>query len=151
MRSTVDPSAVGCSIERALHVVGERWTFLILREAHLGTTRFADFRTALGIASDVLAARLEKLVRVGVLERRDYRNQGERARADYHLTPSGVELRLVLGALGQWGDDHLPLRDGSTCGRRNRRTGEDVRVAFVADPADALAIADVTFTRPPTP
>jgi DNA-binding HxlR family transcriptional regulator len=62
-----------CSIARSLGVLGERWTFLILREAFLGATRFAEFRDGLGVAPDVLSDRLATLVAYGVMEREPYR------------------------------------------------------------------------------
>jgi DNA-binding HxlR family transcriptional regulator len=150
MRKTtpyVEPTAT-CSIERSVEVLGERWTFLILRQAHGGTTRFADFRDELGIAPDVLAARLEKLVAAGVMERREYKAPGERARLDYHLTQAGVDLRVVLGALQQWGDFHLPKPGGPTMLRRDSRTGKSVGVAFVDDEGQAIATEDVYLVNP---
>ena len=97
-----------CSIARSLGVLGERWTLLILREAFLGANRFAEFRDRLAVAPDVLSDRLATLVEFGVLEREPYREPGARARLAYKLTPAGEELRVVLGALQQWGDLHLP-------------------------------------------
>lgn len=95
-----------CSIARTLDVVGERWTLLVVREALRGRTRFAEFRDALGIATDILTARLKLLVDAGVLERRPYREPGARERSSYHLTQAGHDLRLVLFSLQQWGDEH---------------------------------------------
>ncbi len=142
-----EPTAT-CSIERSVEVLGERWTFLILREAHGGTTRFADFSDALGIARDLLAARLEKLVSAGILERREYKAPGERTRLDYHLTQAGVELRVVLGALQQWGDTNLPNPDAPTMLRRDTRTGKAVGVAFVDENGQAVDTNDVRLIRP---
>jgi len=93
-----------CSIARALEVVGERWTLLILRDAFLGVRRFDDFHTSLGIARNVLADRLHLLVDHGVLERVRYHQHPERF--EYHLTPAGRELLTVLVALMRWGDRH---------------------------------------------
>src|SRR4051794_28734394 len=104
----MDLDSTSCAIARSLAVLGERWTMLILREAFNGTTRFAQFRDNLGVAPDVLTDRLATLVEYGVLEREPYREPGARTRYAYHLTPAGAELRLVLGALQQWGDAHLP-------------------------------------------
>ena len=112
-----------CSIERTLGVLGERWTFLILREAFLGATRFVEFRDRLGVAPDVLTDRLGTLVDYGVLEREPYREPGARSRFAYRLTPSGRELQVVLAALQQWGDEHLPRPRGAehaAPGRRDR-------------------------------
>src|SRR5437660_2974975 len=87
-----------CSIARTLGVVGERWTFLILREAFLGATRFAEFRDRLGVAPDVLSDRLATLVEFGVMAREPYREPGARSRFAYRLTPAGRELQVVLSA-----------------------------------------------------
>lgn len=134
-----------CSVARSLDVLGERWALLIVREAFFGRTRFAELRDALGVAPDVLTARLKRLVEAGVLERRAYREPGARERHSYHLTPAGRDLALVLGAIQQWGDAHAPSGHGPA---RLMRTGDDapVRVAFVdadgreVDPADVRSI-----------
>src|SRR5665213_4220963 len=106
-----------CSIARALGVLGERWTLLILREAIDGRTRFAEFREALGIASDVLSERLGTLVAYGVMTREPYRDPGHRVRHAYKLTQAGRELHVALGALQMWGDRHLPGDEGPTIQR----------------------------------
>jgi DNA-binding HxlR family transcriptional regulator len=133
-----------CSVARSLTVVGERWTILILREALLGTTRFADFQTNLGIAPDLLTDRLTTLVDYRVMTRQSYQAPGQRSRPAYHLTPSGRELHVVIGALQQWGDKNLPRPDGPTMVRKARRTDRPVHVAFIDDlgyevPADDVA------------
>lgn len=120
-----------CSIARCLGVLGERWTFLILREAFFGVTRFAQFRENLGIAPDVLSDRLSTLVDYGVMEREPYQEPGARARSAYLLTPAGRELRVVLSALQQWGDEHLPHPDGPSMLRRVRDTDRAVHVGYV--------------------
>jgi DNA-binding HxlR family transcriptional regulator len=122
-----------CSIARALGVLGERWTLLILREAIDGTTRFAEFREALGVASDVLSERLATLVTYGVMTREPYRDPGHRVRHAYKLTQAGRELHVALGALQLWGDRHLPRDEGPTIQRRAHGTGRPVHVAFVDD------------------
>jgi len=136
-----------CSIARSLTVLGERWTFLILREAFLGTTRFADFRDNLGVAPDVLSDRLATLVDAGVLEKRPYQEPGSRARFSYHLTPAGAELQVVLGALQQWGDAHLPPRNGPSYLRRSADDNRPLHVAFVDDDGRAVPPENVTFVK----
>jgi DNA-binding HxlR family transcriptional regulator len=136
-----------CSIARSLTVLGERWTFLVLREAFLGTTRFADFRDHLGVAPDVLSDRLSTLVEAGVLEKRPYQEAGARARFSYHLTPTGEELRVVLGALQQWGDVHLPQRSGPSYLRRSANDDRPLHVAFVDDSGQAVPPDQVTFVK----
>ena len=138
-----------CSIARTLEVVGERWTFLVVREALRGRTKFAEFRDALGIASDVLSARLRTLVDAGILERRSYREPGARERFSYHLTPAGLDLRLVLGALQQWGDVHRPTGYGPAAILKSRRDGGGARVVFVDDHDQVLPLSDVANTAGP--
>lgn len=148
--TTFQTPTATCSIERSLEVLGERWTFLVLRQAFAGTTRFSDFQARLGIATDVLARRLGTLVCAGVLEKGEYRPPGGRSHADYHLTPAGQRLVVVLGALQQWGDENLPLPTGPAYGRRDRHTGDAVTLAFVNDAGDVVPTDDVTITAPLT-
>ncbi|WBB69439.1 helix-turn-helix domain-containing protein [Micromonospora sp. WMMD812] len=93
-----------CSIARAIDVVGNRSTLLLLREASMGTRRFDDFAARVGISEPVAAARLKQLVADGLLERRPYRAPGQRTRDEYVLTDKGAQLMPVLTALRQWGD-----------------------------------------------
>jgi DNA-binding HxlR family transcriptional regulator len=93
-----------CSIAHALELVGERWTLLILRDAFLGTRRFDDFQRSLGIARNVLQARLERLVEAGILRRELYQERPERF--EYRLARKGVDLWPVLVALMKWGDKY---------------------------------------------
>jgi DNA-binding HxlR family transcriptional regulator len=127
-------------------VVGERWSLLILRESHRGATRFDEFRDALGISSDILTARLGTLVKHGVLERRPYREPGRRERLEYHLTESGRQLQLVLGALGQWGDTYLPRTQGPSIERRSP-TGQAVRLCYVDESGVEVSPVDVKSHR----
>src|SRR6201997_1983723 len=94
-----------CSIARALELVGERWTLLIIRDAFLGLRRFDEFQESLGIARNVLTDRLNRLVEEGILERVRYSERPERY--EYRLTAKGRELNIALTALRQWGDTYL--------------------------------------------
>lgn len=120
-----------CSVARSLGVLGERWTFLILREALVGSTRFSEFRDALHVAPDVLTERLNTLVEYGVMTREPYKEPGSRQRYAYGLTPAGRELQVVLSALEQWGDTHLPWPEGPSILRRRADTGESVHIGFI--------------------
>lgn len=87
-----------CSIARSLELVGERWSLLIIRDAlFAGVTRFGDFQHNLGIATNVLASRLEGFVDAGIMTRA--------GSADYVLTPKGRALAVSLIALTEWGDE----------------------------------------------
>ena len=139
---------LGCSIARSLDVLGEKWTLLVVREASWGRTRFSEFRQALGVAPDVLADRLSTLVDVGVLERHPYRVEGGRQREEYVLTPAGEDLRLVLGALSAWGDEHQPTPTGRPAVFVESATGEPVTLGFVATDGRRLEPGEVTAVRP---
>jgi DNA-binding HxlR family transcriptional regulator len=95
-----------CPIGRAVEVLGERWTLLILRNASFGMTRFEDFRSDLGIADNVLSVRLARLVDAGLLTRVPYRSDGGRTRQEYRLTRAGADMTPVLRALADWGARH---------------------------------------------
>jgi DNA-binding HxlR family transcriptional regulator len=96
-----------CALARALEVVGERWTLLILRDAFFGVQRFNDFQAHLDIPKAVLSDRLSSLVADGVLERVPDPEHG--GRYLYRLTPSGEELWPALHALISWGSRHRQL------------------------------------------
>lgn len=100
-----DYAGQNCSLARALEILGERWTLLIVRDAFLGVRRFDAFGRRLGIAPNVLSKRLQTLVDGGVLERRLYEERPPRH--EYVLSERGRELFPVLVGLMGWGDRHL--------------------------------------------
>jgi DNA-binding HxlR family transcriptional regulator len=116
-----------CTIAKALEVIPTRSTFLILREAFYGTTRFDDFAERVGISEPATAARLKELVDNGLLEREDYRDPGQRTRQRYRLTEKGADLFPALVALMQWGDRWLDDLGGPV-ELRHRDCGEQVVV-----------------------
>jgi DNA-binding HxlR family transcriptional regulator len=109
-----------CSIARTLEIVGERWTLLIVRDALLGLTRFEQFQHSLGIARNVLADRLNRLVDEGILERVRYSERPPRH--EYVLTEKGRELRLALAGLRQWGDAYLSPKPPTLLRRKSDET-----------------------------
>ncbi|HUP84633.1 MAG TPA: helix-turn-helix domain-containing protein [Acidimicrobiales bacterium] len=149
---------MSCSIAQSLEVLGEWWTLLIIRDAFLGITRFEDFQQRLGIARNVLAARLDTLVDAGVLERRVY-DEG-RGRADYVLTAMGRALWPVMTALRQWGDKHIVgkghepvLARHETCGSKMTAHLACDQCGEKLDPRDVRLLAgpglDRTSPLPP--
>jgi DNA-binding HxlR family transcriptional regulator len=92
----------GCSLARALEVVGERWTLLIVRDAFFGVRRFGDFAAHLAIPRAVLTSRLDLLAEAGVLAV----VPGAHGRDEYILTRKGLDLWPAVRALLAWGDDH---------------------------------------------
>jgi DNA-binding HxlR family transcriptional regulator len=107
-----DVGETRCSIARALSVVGDRWTMLLLREAFLGTTRFDELQENTGAARHIVAARLHHLQEYGVLDRVPYTDRP--ARFDYVLTPKGKALYPVVISLLAWGDEWMMDDRGPT-------------------------------------
>jgi DNA-binding HxlR family transcriptional regulator len=99
-----------CSIARALEVVGDRWTLLILRDAFAGVRRFQDFEQSLALSKKVLSDRLERLVDEGLLERRRYQERPERY--EYVIADKARGLWKVLTLLMLWGDEHYLAEGG---------------------------------------
>src|SRR3954466_15002672 len=97
-----------CSIKRALDVLGEKWTLLVLREAIYGVRRFDDFARALACGRGVLSDRLKTRCAAGVLERREYAEAGQRRRAEYRLTAMGRDLFGAILAISQWSERWMP-------------------------------------------
>ena len=96
-------AALSCPLPAAVELIGEKWTFLILRGALNGLKHFEEFQAGLGIARNILSDRLSKLVAGGILERRQDPEDGRRV--IYSLTPKGEGLLPVVLSLRQWGDE----------------------------------------------
>jgi len=116
----------GESVARALEVVGERWTLLILREAFFGVRRFGQLARNLQIPRPTLSSRLRTLVDTGLLEKVPYARDPDRF--EYRLTDSGRDLFAAIVVLMQWGDRHLPDPKGPPIVLRHQPCGH------VADP-----------------
>jgi DNA-binding HxlR family transcriptional regulator len=134
-----------CSIARTLEVVGDRWTLLIIRDVALGRRRFDQLLEGLGIASNVLTDRLNRLVEEGILERVPYSERPERF--EYRLTKKGGELRVALLALMQWGDRHLSDKPPRIA--RRRSDGSRVSVRVVARDGSVVAPGDLEIVPGP--
>ena len=134
-----------CSIARALEVVGERWTLLIVRDVFLGLRRFDQLRESLGIARNVLTDRLHKLVEAGILERVRYSERPERY--EYRLTEKGRELNVALTGLRQWGDKYLSKTPPRAL--RRKADGKPVVAALVLEGARVLRPDEVETVAVP--
>ena len=94
-----------CPVARAIAVVGDTWTLMMLREFFLGARRFEDIRVQTGMSPQLLSGRLKSLVAAGVLRRVPYSERP--IRYEFRLTDMGRGLWPVIIALKQWGDQHL--------------------------------------------
>ncbi|MFF9853555.1 winged helix-turn-helix transcriptional regulator [Streptomyces litmocidini] len=147
----LDTDTENCPVRRALDVVGEKWSLLILREAFNGVRRYEEFRHHLGLSEAVLADRLRKLVAAGVLRSEPYREPGARTRNEYRLTRKGVDLWPVLLALKQWGDTHAADPEGPVLDIRHADCGAPVRVVVQCEGEEraTLTARDVTVRPGP--
>ena len=144
---------MNCSVAQSLEQVGDWWTLLIVRDAMLGSSRFAQFESSLGIAKNILTDRLKRMVDNEVLER-----VLTGKRAEYKLTPKGRDLWPVLAALRLWGDRWVFGPGNEPILARDRSTGAVVanlvqadfagrpidprEIEFVAGPGAASALGD---------
>ena len=117
-----------CSIARTLALVGDRWTLLVLRDVANGVGRFDELAGHLGIARNILSGRLSRLAEAGLVERRAYREPGERERSAYRLSGAGRELMPVLLAFMAWGDRHLAGPEGVPAVVRHADCGAPITV-----------------------
>ena len=142
-----DYEGQNCSIARALEVVGERWTLLIIRDVFLGLRKFDEIQEDLGIARNILTDRLNRLVEEGILERVRY---GEHSRRyEYRLTKKGLDLNIALTALRQWGDDYLSEKPPRLL--RRKTDNKPVIAALVPKGTRALRADEVETVPGPGP
>jgi DNA-binding HxlR family transcriptional regulator len=141
----LDYDTASCTIAAALEIVGERWTFLVLREAFNGVRRFDDIRRRTGMPRQVLSNRLSRLVGDGILRKAPYREEGQRARDEYRLTEKGLELFPVLVALMTWGDKYAGGPDGPPVLLTHRDCGAPAHLEIACTAGHVLGSArDVT-------
>ena len=136
-----------CSVAKALDLIGDRWTLLIVRDALRGVRRFDDFRAGLGVAHNVLSDRLSRLTEAGLLERRRYQERPDRY--EYHPTQQGRDLWPVLMSLMFWGDRYL-APDGPPLLPLHRNCGGHLTPQLTcADCSAGLEAKDVELTPGP--
>jgi DNA-binding HxlR family transcriptional regulator len=140
-----DYEGQNCSIARALEVVGERWTLLIIRDVFLGLRKFDEIQENLGVARNVLTDRLNRLVEEGILQRVRYSERPERY--EYRLTAKGRDLNIALAGLRQWGDKYLSEKPPMLLRRKADRKA--VVAAFVPKGADVLRPDELELTPGP--
>jgi len=135
VRHICDPNET-CPVMKAVEVVGDWWSFLIVRDAFLGRKRFGEFQTSLGVAKNILTDRLRKLVDAGVFEQVPAADGS--SYKEYALTKRGRELLPVLVALGDWG-----AADGGAMPVVDRKTGKPVRLEFCTADGRKVKVEDV--------
>jgi DNA-binding HxlR family transcriptional regulator len=137
----LDYDTANCAIGAAVAILGERSSFLVLREAFSGVRRFDDMQRRTGIPRQVLSDRLARLVRDGLLRKVPYQDSGQRQRHEYRLTGKGLDLYPVLVAMMQWGDRHAVGPAGPQVRLRHRDCGEPVQLQLCCEAGHVLESA----------
>src|SRR5256885_11478610 len=128
-----------CSVARVMEVVGDRWSILLLREAYYGTRRFDEFQYYLGVAPNILSARLEKFVDLGMMARVPLPQHG--GRYEYVLTKKGRDFFPTYLALKKWGDDWLAEPEGPPVGFTDRTRRRPVQYPMLlSSPGQTLPL-----------
>ena len=133
-----------CGLVAAAELLADRWNLLILREAFYGVARFHDMQADLGIPKVTLSDRLRKLTEAGLLAEQPYRDEGQRTRRAYVLTPVARALTLPFMALMQWGDEVVKKRGSALA--MTSPAGSRVRVGFVDAEGRAVDPTAISFT-----
>jgi DNA-binding HxlR family transcriptional regulator len=141
-------STENCTVGRTMTILGERWTFVVLREVFNGVRRFDDIRRHSGIPRQVLSSRLALLVEQDVLRREPYQEAGERARHEYRLTEKGFDLYPVLGAIADWGDRYLVDPEGPPVEFTHRDCGAPVHSRLECTDGHRVEQPREVVTRP---
>jgi DNA-binding HxlR family transcriptional regulator len=144
----LDWSTENCTLGRAMEILGERWTLVVLREVFSGLRRFDEMRERTGIPRQVLTNRLALLVDQGILRRVPYQEPGRRVRNEYRLTEKGFDLYPILVAVREWGDRYLADPEGPPLLMLHRDCGESVHTALRCAAGHDLASARDVTPRP---
>ena len=126
-----DLLSANCAISRTGAVLGERWVIAILRASYFRARTFEDYQRATGIARNILAERLQRLVDFGILERRAYSEGARRTLHEYRLTEAGMDLYPVIGAMLEWGNKHTGLVNGPPTTLIHRTCGQEMHASVV--------------------
>ncbi|MDQ3936871.1 MAG: helix-turn-helix transcriptional regulator [Actinomycetota bacterium] len=151
-RRAVPVGELDDSMTRVMNLLGERWTFLILRQAFFGVRRFGQMQRNLGVSRNILAARLQKLVEQNIMHRHQYRRDPDFY--EYRLTERGLALYPAILAFSRWGDRYLPADPATAITLRHKPCGEVADPLFVCsncnEPIHARDV-DVEVGPPPEP
>ena len=126
-------STDNCQVARAMAVLGERGTIVVMREVFNGVRRFDDMQRHSGVSRQVLSNRLATLVEQGILRRVPYQTEGSRLRHEYRPTQKGLDLYPVLTALAEWGGRYLADPEGAAVEMAHRGCGARAHAVLVCD------------------
>lgn len=133
-----------CSVARSLEILGDRWTFLVLREAFFGVKYFDEFQANLGIATNILSNRLKVLVENGIMQRE--KDKTDARRVEYRFTEKGRDLYQIVLAFMNWGDRWLADEEGPPLVLHHETCGHRLKPVMSCDHCgEAIDARDVTY------
>ena len=133
-----------CSVARTLEILGDRWIFLIIREAFFGVRYYDKFQANLGIATNILSDRLKVLVKNGIFKKE--KDDIDARRFKYRFTQKGIDIYTITLALMQWGDRYLPDDDGPPLSLYHKPCGQRLEpVMSCANCGEAINARDIIF------
>ncbi|MEU6034766.1 helix-turn-helix domain-containing protein [Actinomadura sp. NPDC047616] len=141
-------SMQNCPVARTLSALGPPSAVLVLSEAYFGTSRFGDFVRNLGMTESAVTARLQHLVKAGLLSRKPYREPGQRTRYEYHLTQMGLDLAPTLVSLMEWGERYLPHEEGPQVALTHSGCGQAVTAQVRCASGHDVPVNEIVM-RPP--
>jgi len=143
-------------VARSVDVLGDHWNLLLIRQACLGTRRFDDFQSALGIGRNILTQRLARLVDEGIFSK--VPSQERAGRHEYRLTDKGRDVYPILAAMAAWGERWLTGPEGTPLVLHHTSCEHDMRAVVVcsqcAEPLDVRAVrakAGPGYPKPAAP
>jgi DNA-binding HxlR family transcriptional regulator len=144
----LDYDTTNCTIGATVDMIGEKWTFLVLREAFSGVRRFADMQRRTRAPRQILSDRLSRLVDEGLLRKVPYQERGQRSRLEYRLTDKAMDLYPFLVALMQWGDRYATGPAGPATTLTHRDCGEPISVQVTCAAGHPVGSARVVTMLP---
>jgi DNA-binding HxlR family transcriptional regulator len=142
----IDTSDWPCTIARSAAVLADHWNVLLIRQACLGTRRFDEFQSELGIGRNILSVRLSQLVDEGIMQRVAYRDSPPRS--EYRLTDKGRDVFPILAAMAAWGDRWLVGDEGTPLILHHNTCDHDMQARVVCSECDAPIDVRAVTARP---
>ena len=144
----LDYDPANCAVAATVGTIGEKWAFLVLREAFNGVRRFADIQRRTQAPRQILSDRLSRMVHEGLLRRVPYQEVGQRVRHEYRLTDKGRDLYPIMVALMHWGDQHAQGPEGPPLVLTHRDCDAPVRLHLKCDAGHELDSPREVTIRP---